>query len=134
MRLLLKITCVFLFSLYTTSSWSYIYIESAECKNALASALENPLWNLGFTKKAAKQERKLLPKVKKKLEVILDNLEKSGPVVNCMNFSKIENSRYGEHLFHCHINYRNSVIWRVHKEEKFIQIIYVGSREKAPYR
>ncbi len=68
-----------------------------------------------------------------KLTMLLQEIEKSGPVRgNWPNYSKLIANRH-----HCHIkNGKPSYVacWEELKNEiKIVEVYYVGTREKAPY-
>lgn len=69
-------------------------------------------------------------RVKQRLQALLSEIEQLGPVrVSWRNFSRL-----GKDIFHCHLTYRYVVVWRLEdKKKRIIGVIYVGSREKAPY-
>ena len=90
-------------------------------------------WQVGFTKKAAKQVRKLPQGVQKVLRTLVFDMELNGPVRgNWKNYSKLSP---GTH--HCHLKSGKPtyvVCWTmISKEIRILEIYYVGTHEKAPY-
>ena len=63
-------------------------------------------------------------------EALLVDLIKLGPVQHeWPNYSKLTHGRY-----HCHLNYRFVAVWEVIDDNiRVLEVIYVGSREDAPY-
>ncbi|HBT88855.1 MAG TPA: cytotoxic translational repressor of toxin-antitoxin stability system [Desulfobacter sp.] len=90
-------------------------------------------WTVTLTKKAAKAIHKLPISIRQALFVLLGEIENSGPVRgNWKNYSKLGQDRH-----HCHLKKGQPTyvaVWEVtNKEIKLIEVIYVGSHEKAPY-
>lgn len=90
-------------------------------------------WTVTLTKKVAKAIPQLPISARKALFVLLGEIEISGPVRgNWKNYSKL-----GQNRHHCHLKKGQPTyvaVWEVtSKEIKFIEVIYVGSHEKAPY-
>ncbi|MCB9253004.1 MAG: cytotoxic translational repressor of toxin-antitoxin stability system [Flavobacteriales bacterium] len=90
-------------------------------------------WTVSLTKKVAKAIPKLPKPVRQSLFVLLGEIESSGPVRgNWKNYSKL-----GQDIHHCHLKKGQPTyvaVWEVtDKEIKLIEVIYVGSHEKAPY-
>ena len=87
-------------------------------------------WHVQVNNKAAKNALKLPKQVQVLFKTLLVDLAVSGPVQHeWPNYSKLIKGRY-----HCHLNYGNVVVWiEFNKELKIIEVIYVGSRENAPY-
>lgn len=90
-------------------------------------------WKVTLTKKSIKQLRDLPENVRLKLQALIKEIEVAGPVRgNWPNYSKLGGPRH-----HCHIkDGRPSYVacWEViDSEVRFIEVYYVGSREKAPY-
>lgn len=42
-------------------------------------------------------------------------------------------NKLSEDLYHAHVKYKWVAVWEVDKSTKTITVIYVGSREDAPY-
>ena len=86
-------------------------------------------WKVNVAKKVQKNLKKLPENVVEILVELLLDLE-SGPVRwDWPNYSKLPGGRY-----HCHLNYSYVAVW-IQDETvlKIIEVIYVGSRENAPY-
>lgn len=71
--------------------------------------------------------------MKKALIALLRNLEAKGPVLgNWPNYGKLGTDRH-----HCHLKKGKSTyvaIWEIKdKEIRLIEVVYVGTHEKAPY-
>jgi len=90
-------------------------------------------WTVTVTKKGLKAIPKLPKSVKQSLFTLLWEIESSGPVRgNWKNYSKLGYERH-----HCHLKTGQPTyvaVWEVtDKEIKLVEVIYVGSHEKAPY-
>ena len=86
-------------------------------------------YTVTFNNKVAKSIKRLPVAEQKKLGMLIDDLEKEGPIQrNWKNFSKLDNNEY-----HCHLSYSWVACWRHEKNKIIIEVYYVGSREKAPY-
>lgn len=90
-------------------------------------------WAVVLSKKATKQKRDLPETVQLKLQALLKELEIAGPVRgNWPDYSKLGGMKH-----HCHIKDGRPcyvACWEVIKTEiRFIEVYYVGTREKAPY-
>ncbi len=90
-------------------------------------------WTVTLTKKVAKAITKLPVSVRQSLFVLLGEIEFNGPVRgNWKNYSKLGTTRH-----HCHLKKGQPTyvaVWEVTDQEiKLIEVIYVGSHEKAPY-
>lgn len=91
---------------------------------------KNREWTVTVSKTAAKKSEKLPSNIYLLFEALLLDLIKIGPIqYEWPNYSKLSQGR-----FHCHFNYSFVVVWKVVNQEiRIIEVIYVGSREKAPY-
>ena len=79
--------------------------------------------------KVGRNVRKLPVDIQEKVFLLLKDLEEQGPHrKNWSNFSSI-----GKNVYHCHLSYHYVACWRWMKKTIEIEVIYVGSREKAPY-
>jgi mRNA-degrading endonuclease RelE of RelBE toxin-antitoxin system len=86
-------------------------------------------WNVVFTRRAAKQAKALPDQIKRRLQALILEIEKAGPVRgNWSNYSKLED---GSH--HCHLTYRYVACWRETIKGIQIEVYHVSTREKAPY-
>ena len=90
-------------------------------------------WQVLYNKK--KNQKKHLPvKIMATMELLVADIENNGPVRgNWPNYSKLPNSRH-----HCHIKRGKPTyvaVWEdIGKNKvKLVEIIYVGTHEKAPY-
>jgi len=77
-----------------------------------------------------KKVRKLPQNLKDVLESLVVDLEDRGPVRgDWPNYSKLSD---GSH--HCHLNYSYVAVWiEENRQLNLIEVVYVGSREDAPY-
>ncbi len=81
------------------------------------------------TKHVEKNIKKLPENIKKKFNVLLEDLRDKGPILsNWYNFCAI-----GPKKYHCHLAYHWVACWRCEKKSIIIEVYYAGSREKAPY-
>lgn len=70
------------------------------------------------------------------LPLLEEDLRKTnGKPYNCgwNNFGPLK--QLGNNIYHCHLNRKNVAIWKITQSnnEITIEIIYAGTREKAPY-
>jgi mRNA-degrading endonuclease RelE of RelBE toxin-antitoxin system len=92
-------------------------------------------WTVEIAKKVLRKLNKVPEKVQLALLALTQELEKRGPVQGKWpNYSKLK-GRQNQH--HCHlVKGKNTyvAVWEVDdKKIKFIEVIYVGTHEKAPY-
>ena len=90
-------------------------------------------WTVRYSKRAARQSEKLLRKVLEILDLLVAEIELSGPVRgNWPNYSKL-----GGMLHHCHIKKGYPTYVAVWEEDdsgiRLVEVKYVGTHEKAPY-
>jgi len=90
-------------------------------------------WNVLLTNKAAKQYRKLPRAIRDNIDALIMEIRISGPVRgNWPNYSKLSESGH-----HCHVKKGQPtyvVVWREDKGQvRLVEVIYVGTHEKAPY-
>ena len=89
-------------------------------------------WAVTLHKAVQKQLPKLPGKVLDTLERLLADIELSGPVRgNWSNYSKLADGRH-----HCHLKKGKPTyvaVWREDKGTVTVEVIYVGTHEKAPY-
>ena len=95
------------------------------------------VWKIQFTNKAAKQVQLLDERVVLALQVLVDNLQTRGPAPGKQwhNYSKLHGKKH-EDKRHCHLIKGNPTYvccWQVNKLNKYIEVYYVGTHEKAPY-
>ncbi len=91
------------------------------------------VWHVDLSKKANKQ-KKLLPKtIKEQLFALIRNIELYGPVRgDWPNYGKLKPGQHHCHLKKGHPTY--VAIWEERNREiRLIEVIYVGTHEKAPY-
>jgi mRNA-degrading endonuclease RelE of RelBE toxin-antitoxin system len=89
-------------------------------------------WTVTLHKVVQKQLPKLPGKVLDTLARLLADIEFSGPVRgNWPNYSKFADGRH-----HCHLKKGKPTyvaVWSSDKETVTVEVIYVGTHEKAPY-
>lgn len=82
-----------------------------------------------ISKQADKTIAKAPKAVQQKFALLLDDLEKYGPIrKDWSNFSALGNG-----LYHCHLSYSWVAVWRNEKASVLVEVEYAGSRESAPY-
>ncbi len=87
------------------------------------------MFTVTLTKEAQKQALKMPLLQQKKLTVLIEDLERIGPLQpKWPNFSSI-----GENRFHCHLSHKWVACWTFEKDELKIEVYYASSRENAPY-
>ena len=96
---------------------------------------QNGTWSVGITGKARKNKDSLPPEILFAFMALFKALKQDGPAQpRRRNFGKIEGQK---NTWHCHLNSRRPtyvVVWKVlSKQEKRMEIIYVGTHENAPY-
>lgn len=90
-------------------------------------------WTVEFSKKAMKQADTLPARVRESLYQLARDIERSGPTRgDWPNYSKLSGDRH-----HCHIKKGKPTYVAVWLEDKnkihFVEVIYAGTHEKAPY-
>jgi len=89
-------------------------------------------WTVKLHRAVQKKLPKLPGKVLDTLERLLADIELSGPVRgNWSNYSKLADGRH-----HCHLKKGKPTyvaVWSEDKETVTVEVIYVGTHEKAPY-
>ncbi len=89
-------------------------------------------WNVILTGKANKKAEKLPRAVRFALQALMDELAISGPVRgDWPNYSKLSDGRH-----HCHLKKGKPTyvaVWTAEKKTVSVEIVYVGTHEKAPY-
>ncbi|MFZ1986091.1 MAG: hypothetical protein WAU91_16865 [Desulfatitalea sp.] len=90
-------------------------------------------WTVRLTSKAAKQLEKLPGKVKDALLALILEIENEGPYrANWSNYGWLKQSS----SYHCHLKKGKPTyvaLWTVDKKQVTVEVIYVGTHEKAPY-
>ncbi len=83
-----------------------------------------------MTPKSLNKTKRNMPlNAKKMLECLIKDIQNKGPVrTEYHNFSML-----GKDKYHCHLAYKWVAVWRCIKDSYFVEVEYVGSREKAPY-
>jgi hypothetical protein len=94
-------------------------------------------WSIRFTTRAAKQAKLLEDRVLMALQVLINDLKKTGPAPgkHWHNYGKLHGKKQSDRR-HCHLIKGNSTYvccWEVFKSERYIEVYYVGTHEKAPY-
>ncbi len=90
-------------------------------------------WKVAFTGRARKQKEKLPAKVREVLFQLVREIEATGPVRgDWPNYSKLSDG-----VHHCHLKKGQPTyvaVWRENQGQiRFVEVIYAGSHEKAPY-
>lgn len=90
-------------------------------------------WQVMLSRKAERQKKTLPPGVRDFLFALLREIELYGPVRgDWPNYSKLNPERH-----HCHLKKGRPTyvaVWEEkNREIRFIEVIYVGTHEKAPY-
>ena len=90
-------------------------------------------WTVNFTRQVQKAQGRLPQAVVKALALLARELEILGPVRgNWPNYGKLGPGRH-----HCHLKKGKPTyvaVWQEGEREiKLIEVIYVGTHEKAPY-
>jgi len=91
------------------------------------------MWQVALTKRASKQVAELPSRVKDALQRLLLEIRLTGPVRgNWSNYSSLADGRH-----HCHLKKGRPTyvaVWREEAEKiKLVEVVYVGTHEKAPY-
>ena len=90
-------------------------------------------WTVKVSPKAQKQMVRLPARVLDLLLLLVRDIECFGPVRgNWLNYSQLGKNRH-----HCHVKKGRPTyvaVWEVvEKEIRVVEVLYVGSHEKAPY-
>lgn len=87
-------------------------------------------WKVIVERKLSKRIKKLPKNVQVLFQTLVVDLAAKGPIqFEWPNYSRLTQGR-----FHCHLNYKYVAVWlEENRELKIIEVIYVGSRENAPY-
>ena len=90
-------------------------------------------WVVNVNRKVKKQLAKLPKKIEYALVTLIREIEVAGPVRgNWPNFGYLEKKK----CYHCHLKKGKLtyvVLWKSEKGEVYVEVIYVGTHEKAPY-
>jgi mRNA-degrading endonuclease RelE of RelBE toxin-antitoxin system len=89
-------------------------------------------WVVRIHRRAEKQVAGLSRKVAEKLLFLIADIAENGPVRgDWPNYSKLPDNRH-----HCHLKKGNPTyvaVWKEEKELVTVEIVYVGTHEKASY-
>jgi hypothetical protein len=90
-------------------------------------------WTVKFTNKAAKQYKKLSKVIRDNIDALIMEIRIGGPVRgNWPSYSMLSDTEH-----HCHVEKGQPtyvVVWREDKGQiRFVEVIYAGTHEKAPY-
>jgi mRNA-degrading endonuclease RelE of RelBE toxin-antitoxin system len=90
-------------------------------------------WTVVFANRSRKQKEKLPQRVQEILFQLVREIETSGPVRgDWPNYSKLSNDEH-----HCHLKKGSPTYVAVWREDRgkirFVEVIYAGTHEKAPY-
>lgn len=87
-------------------------------------------WTVRVNKKAAKRAKTMPKNTQSIFDALVRDLMITGPVqTEWPNYSKLPGGRH-----HCHLTYSFVVVWEVVENElRILEVLYVGSREDAPY-
>lgn len=91
------------------------------------------MWNIEYTKKAAKQISKLPRPVREAMSTLALDIKEHGPVRgNWPNYGKLAGGQHHCHLKKGHPTY--VAVWReVAGNIQLVEITYAGTHENAPY-
>jgi hypothetical protein len=95
-------------------------------------------WQIGFSRKAARQASKLDTGVLAALDLLVKDLKYFGPIPgkHWSNYGKLKGIKSRDRR-HCHLIKGSPTYvccWEViDKKIKIIEVYYVGTHEKAPY-
>lgn len=92
-------------------------------------------WTVKIPHKVEKRLSKLPDKVIDRLKILIAEIEVEGPIRGTWrNYSKLEGTK---NLHHCHIKTGRPTyvaVWEeTDKSIQLVEVIYVGTHEKAPY-
>lgn len=91
------------------------------------------VWIVELSRSAEKQKAKLSKPVRQILFSLLNEIEAGGPVRgDWPNYGKLSDGKH-----HCHLKKGNPTyvaVWEVRdKKIRLVEVVYVGTHEKAPY-
>jgi mRNA-degrading endonuclease RelE of RelBE toxin-antitoxin system len=87
-------------------------------------------YNVIIKNKTLRGIKKLPQNIQERFNVLLHDLIDKGPIQpNWSNFSKLAKNKY-----HCHLGYSWVACWEQKEQKLIIEVYYVGSREKVPYK
>lgn len=89
-------------------------------------------WTVELSRRADRQAAKMSRSIRQALFALMYDIETRGPVRgDWPNYGKLDEERH-----HCHIKKGKPTIvavWKADKNMRFVEVIYVGTHEKAPY-
>jgi len=87
-----------------------------------------------MTSAAQKGSAKLKKKEAEILELLLEDLRNTyGKPFNRGWKSLVGVPQMGKEYYHCHLTFRVVVVWQVDNQNNLCKIVYIGTREGAPY-
>ncbi len=91
------------------------------------------VWTVAYSRKAAKLREKVPERVKSMIDALIIDIRATGPVRgDWPNYSKLSDG-----LHHCHLKKGQPTyvaVWQIIENKvHIVEIIYVGTHEKAPY-
>ena len=93
------------------------------------------IWDVGLSVKARRNLTRIPSGVREAFQILLADLEYSGPIKN--NWPRYGKISGWKDCYHCHLQKGRPTyvaVWRViSRAEKIIEVIYVGTHEKARY-
>ena len=95
-------------------------------------------WSVTLSSAVEKQMRNLQTHIKAQLFFLIKEMESLGPHrVAWKNYGPLKRGRaIPDNAFHCHLKKGRPTYvacWTVNKNEKKIEVFYVGTHENAPY-
>jgi mRNA-degrading endonuclease RelE of RelBE toxin-antitoxin system len=90
-------------------------------------------WTVLLHPQVAKRVRRLPPRIRDLLELLIRAMEQGGPVRGTWpNYGKLSQIRHHCHLKKGHPTY--VAVWEVRdRQVQIIEVLYVGTHENAPY-
>lgn len=89
-------------------------------------------WKVRLHSKAKKQYKGLKLDIRSSMNMLIKEVELLGPIRgNWKSYGKL-----GPNQHHCHLKSGRPtyvVCWKAFKEQKLVEVYYVGTHEKAPY-
>ena len=91
---------------------------------------EEKKYKVVWKNKIRKQISKCPVKVQRKFFQLVRDIERKGAIQKeWSNFSAL-----GKDFYHCHLDYSWAAVWYWEKNTIVVEVTYVGSRERAPYK
>jgi hypothetical protein len=90
-------------------------------------------WTIGVDSRLAKRVAKLPLRVQQSFAALMQEIAREGPIRgNWPNYSKLGGNRHHCHLKKGHPTY--VAVWETKDRQiRFVEVVYVGTHEKAPY-